>query len=448
MAQNYNHHYPNSIGKTQIKLTSIIMVSILALNSALFYFLNKYFINENPSSNILTGTLIFFGVSFTLTAIGLFLAWKNINKFATLVHRFRTHYELLKEGDFFYRIREKHFQRGDELGGIAIETDAMQESIIKLLHEIKDSATTVDDQSLKLTEISQNLMDTTGTISKSINHVTENITTESSDIIHISEKLSEFKVLLNSTVTSTKEISSKASNVNLKATESLKDMNDLNVSFNDFNEIFEEFVITLSAMKDSIKKVDEISALINNIAGQTNLLALNAAIEAARAGEAGKGFSVVASEIRNLSEQTKTSSININELISTVLSSSNDLVSKTGEMTKKLNVQKDIITNSTSSFSHISEAICNMTPEIDNLSNSSMKILDSNNYIIERVNAISSVSEDIVALTEEINASAEEMSSSSEFVFYSAKKLNTLANETLKTASKFRLEKPEDEEWK
>jgi uncharacterized protein YoxC len=57
-------------------------------------------------------------------------------------------------------------------------------------------------------------------------------------------------------------------------------------------------------LNDASSKIGDIVDLISDIAGQTNLLALNATIEAARAGEAGKGFSVVASEVKDLADQT------------------------------------------------------------------------------------------------------------------------------------------------
>ena len=60
----------------------------------------------------------------------------------------------------------------------------------------------------------------------------------------------------------------------------------------------------IANLADGAQKIDDVVALIRNIAGQTNLLALNATIEAARAGEAGKGFAVVAAEVKSLAVQT------------------------------------------------------------------------------------------------------------------------------------------------
>ena len=60
----------------------------------------------------------------------------------------------------------------------------------------------------------------------------------------------------------------------------------------------------IASLADGAQKIDDVVALIRNIAGQTNLLALNATIEAARAGEAGKGFAVVAAEVKSLAVQT------------------------------------------------------------------------------------------------------------------------------------------------
>ena len=70
----------------------------------------------------------------------------------------------------------------------------------------------------------------------------------------------------------------------------------------------------IATLDQKSKAIEEVVALINNIASRTDLISLNAEIEAVNAGEFGKGFTVVANEVRNLAERTQDATQSIKEL--------------------------------------------------------------------------------------------------------------------------------------
>lgn len=92
-------------------------------------------------------------------------------------------------------------------------------------------------------------------------------------------------------------------------------INELEAKISTIKQSATEMSQIVRQLSESAVQIEQVIEIVHNIAEQTNLLALNSAIEAARAGEHGRGFSVVANEVRKLSEQTKESAQNIRSLI-------------------------------------------------------------------------------------------------------------------------------------
>jgi len=83
----------------------------------------------------------------------------------------------------------------------------------------------------------------------------------------------------------------------------------------------------IKRLGESSQEIGDIVGLITEIADQTNILALNAAIQASTAGEAGRGFAVVADEVQRLAERASNATKQIEALVKTIQSDTNEAVS-------------------------------------------------------------------------------------------------------------------------
>ncbi len=95
-------------------------------------------------------------------------------------------------------------------------------------------------------------------------------------------------------------------------------------------EIREDSRAISNQSDELLSAVEEIAIIIGSvkeIADQSKILAVNAAVEAAKAGEYGAGFAVVAREIKNLAQQSKSAAMQITATLDSVRQAIETMVS-------------------------------------------------------------------------------------------------------------------------
>jgi len=189
-------------------------------------------------------------------------------------------------------------------------------------------------------------------------------------------------------------------------------------------------------------EIGEIVELIGDIAEQTNMLALNANIEAARAGnggggDAGEGFAVVANEVKNLAEETRSAAGDIEGLIEGTRAESQAAVTKAQEAESSVVEGIDAINDAVAAFEDVAENAAETDSGVQEISDTVDEQAASTEEAVAMIDEVTDLSRETAEETDTVSSVAQRQSASISEVDTAVSTLRTRAEDLQSLLSQF-----------
>ena len=200
----------------------------------------------------------------------------------------------------------------DITGAIADSINYAVDALRGLVTTINSSAISLDGAARQTQALAQHLAKASGAQSKQIAAATETAG-------HVASATEE----VSGNAERAADVARHSVDVAHKGGEAVRRTID---GMNAIRETIQDTSKRIKRLGESSQEIGNIVELINDIAEQTNILALNASIQASMAGEAGRGFAVVADEVQRLAERAATATKQIEVLVRTIQTDTNEAV--------------------------------------------------------------------------------------------------------------------------
>ena len=218
----------------------------------------------------------------------------------------------------------------DEIGTLAAGFNGLMGKLRTLLEITVNSVENIQSFAGDLNQVSDELVTNAGKVSTEMESIAGAMEIQSGSVEQGKIELDRFNERIEAFEESYRDMEHTMKDVLGKLSDSVLVARNLETSTEDSKENMRTIFEDIQELEKFSENITEIVSTISSISAQTNLLALNASIEAARAGDVGRGFTVVADEIRVLSEQTSAATTNISELISNIRGRISQTVSSIG----------------------------------------------------------------------------------------------------------------------
>ena len=342
----------------------------------------------------------------------------------------------MSEGDFSLRYSD------DTKGDVKQLMDNLNRSLDKLnmlLREIMFNANTVEESASEMLISNEEMTRTTAEIASATAEMSSGAQTQ---VV----KVDEVSHLIERILSSSNDMQSKAKIINeaaLTGSEKSKKgavmLDELLQNIQEITQYTNKTHESIGVLKGRSSEISVVLSVITEIASQTNLLALNAAIEAAQAGDAGRGFAVVAEEIRKLAEDSRSSAIKIERLVSDVQKDTNETVRTIEQMRERVKSGTKVSGEAATIFKEMSESSHRTLSLSEEITHSTENQLEHIQEVVGIAEGVVVIAEETAAGTEEVASSAVELASGMDNYKDKSMRLTSIAKDLKVELSRFKL---------
>jgi methyl-accepting chemotaxis protein len=312
----------------------------------------------------------------------------------------------------------------DEFGVMSGKMNRFVDNLSGVIQNVKDAVLRVDSKADSNAGTATELSGLAETQNRSIEELRETMDGISEAIEMIAEGAGELTAEIVTTNQATNAVGEMIEQTIQHVDDGHAEMVNLTDTMSGISSFSEELQQSVLDLKESLKGINDLVGVVNDIASQTNLLSLNATIEAARAGDAGKGFSVVAEQIRGLAESCAEAVENIT-LTTTGMNRMMEVVLAATEQTRdRITEGNKEVDRSNTAFNRIEKNISEMEKSIQS--------------VRQAVAHIEDIATDMAAGTEEQSASTVSVLNHCEQIVEISRKFSKEGQEMADSSSELR----------
>jgi methyl-accepting chemotaxis protein len=308
----------------------------------------------------------------------------------------------------------------DEIGLLNKSMNQMKSTLRQMMEQITHTSVSVTGESEKLTRYTNGMASGSGSFYTTMHELASGAEAQAHSSSELVERMKQFSEHVRAVVQEKEQSALRSRSMLSMTNEGRTYMEQSMQKMDRIDSSIEHSLTLVKGLDEKTKNISSVVEVIQNIASQTHILALNASIEAARAGEHGRGFTVVALQVRKLSEQVVASVAHIKAIIEDVLAESDNALQSLQAGYSLIADGKTLVDTTGETFVRLQEEIQHIGSEIAAMSSSLDEVMDQTETIHLFLGTVTSVAQQTAASVAEVSANAKSFNRSMEDMRHSA----------------------------